>query len=105
VNYIKEIFIKVILLKIITIARTKKVILIVFIKIKLVFLIVYIGLNINIYNFTAYSNYSFKVSNIEINTIIINKLISIIIINKRRIELFKVINNYKRNNKIIRIII
>jgi uncharacterized membrane protein len=93
------------LLKIITIARTKKVILIAFIKMKLVFLVIYISLSISIYNFKAYNNYSFKFLSMKINIIIISKLINIIIISKRKIEPFKAINNYKRNNKVIRIII
>jgi uncharacterized membrane protein len=73
--------------------------------VKIVILIVYISLNINIYNFKAYNNYSFKFLNIKINIVIISKLISIIITNKKRIELFKATNNYRRNSKIIRIII
>jgi uncharacterized membrane protein len=73
--------------------------------VRLIFLIAYIGLNISIYNFKAYSNYSFKFLNIGISIITINKLISIIISSIRRIELFKITNNNKRNSKVIRIVI
>jgi hypothetical protein len=41
----------------------------------------------------------------EISIVTISKLISIIISGIRKIELFKVTNNSKRNNKVIRIII
>ena len=71
----------------------------------LVFLVAYIGLSISIYNFKAYSSYSFKFLNIEISIITISKLISIIISGIRRIELFKITNNNKRNSKVIRIVI
>jgi hypothetical protein len=71
----------------------------------LILLVAYIGLNINIYNFKAYSNYSFKFLNIEISIATINKLISIIILGIRRIELFKITNNSRRNSKIIGIVI
>jgi hypothetical protein len=71
----------------------------------LVLLVAYIGLSISIYNSKAYSGYSFKFLNIEINIVIINKLISIIISGIRRIELFKATNNSSRNSKIIGIVI
>jgi uncharacterized membrane protein len=94
-----------VLLEISAIARTKKVILVVFIKVGLVLLVAYIGLSISIYNFKAYSSYSFKFLNMGISIVIISKLISIIISGIRRIELFKVTNNSSRNNKVIRIVI
>ena len=72
---------------------------------ELILLIAYIDLNISIYNFKAYSNYSFKFLNIEISIVTISKLISIIISDIRRIELFKVTNNSRRNNKVIGIVI
>jgi uncharacterized membrane protein len=53
----------------------KKVILEIFIKIEYVFLVIYIGLNTSIYNFKAYSNYSFKFLNIEISIVIISIII------------------------------
>jgi uncharacterized membrane protein len=93
------------LLEISTIARTKKVILVVLIKVGLVFLVAYIGLSISTYNSKAYSNYSFKFLNMRISIITINKLISIIISSIRKIELFKVTNNNSRNSKVIRIVI
>jgi uncharacterized membrane protein len=71
----------------------------------LILLVAYIGLNISIYNFKAYSSYSFKFLNIEISIVIISKLISIIISDIRKIELFKVINNNRRNSKVIKIVI
>jgi uncharacterized membrane protein len=71
----------------------------------LVLLVAYIGLNINIYNFKAYSNYSFKFLNIEISIVTISKLISIIISDIRKMELFKVTNNSSRNSKVIGIVI
>jgi hypothetical protein len=71
----------------------------------LVLLIAYIGLSISIYNSKAYSSYSFKFLNIKISIITISKLISIIILDIRRIELFKVTNNSSRNSKVIRIVI
>jgi hypothetical protein len=43
--------------------------------------------------------------NIEINIVTISKLISIIISDIRKIELFKVINNSNRNSKVIEIVI
>jgi hypothetical protein len=43
--------------------------------------------------------------NIGTSIVTISKLISIIISDIRRIELFKVTNNNKRNNKTIRIVI
>jgi uncharacterized membrane protein len=73
--------------------------------VRLVFLVAYIGLNISIYNSKAYNSYSFKFLSIEINIVTISKLISIIISGIRKIELFKVINNSKRNSKVIRIVI
>jgi hypothetical protein len=73
--------------------------------VELVLLVAYISLSINIYNFKAYSSYSFKFLSIEINIVTINKLISIIISGIRRIELFKATNNSRRNSKVIRIVI
>jgi uncharacterized membrane protein len=93
------------LLEISAIARTKKVILVVLIKIGLILLVAYIGLSISIYKFKAYSNYSFEFLSIEISIITISKLISIIISSIRKIELFKVTNNSNRNSKVIKIII
>jgi uncharacterized membrane protein len=93
------------LLKIFTIARTKKVILVIFIKVRLILLVTYIGLSISIYNSKAYSNYSFEFLSIEISIVTINKLISIIISGIRKIELFKVTNNSSRNSKVIGIVI
>ena len=87
------------------IARTKKVILVILIKVELVLLVAYIGLSISTYNSKAHSNYSFKFLNIGISIITISKLISIIISGIRKIELFKVTNNSNRNSKVIRIII
>jgi uncharacterized membrane protein len=72
---------------------------------ELVLLVTYIGLNINIYNSKAYSSYSFKFLNIKINIVTISKLISIIISGIRKIELFKVTNNSRKNSKIIEIVI
>jgi hypothetical protein len=92
-------------LEIFIIAKTKKVILVVFIKVGLVFLVAYIGLSISIYNSKAYNSYSFKFLNIKINIVIISKLISIIILGIRKIELFKVTNNSSKNSKIIEIVI
>ena len=88
-------------LEISTIARTKKVILVVLIKVELVLLIAYIGLSISTYNFKAYSSYSFEFLSIGISIVTISKLISIIISGIRRIELFKVTNNSSRNSKVI----
>jgi hypothetical protein len=70
-----------------------------------VLLVAYIGLSISIYNSKAYSSYSFKFLSIEISIVTINKLISIIISNIRRIEFFKVTNNNSRNSKVIEIVI
>jgi hypothetical protein len=72
---------------------------------RLILLVAYIGLSISIYNSKAYSNYSFKFLSIRTNIITISKLISIIISGIRKIELFKVINNSNRNNKVIGIVI
>ena len=72
---------------------------------RLILLVTYIGLSINIYNSKAYNSYSFKFLSIEINIVTISKLISIIISDIRRIELFKVTNNSKKNSKVIRIVI
>jgi hypothetical protein len=96
---------RVILLETFTIARTKRVILVVFIKVELIFLVAYIGLSISTYNFKAYSSHSFKFLSIRISIITISKLISIIISGIRRIELFKVTNNSSRNSKVIGIVI
>jgi hypothetical protein len=93
------------LLEISAIARTKKVILVILIKIGLVLLVAYIGLSISTYNSKAHSGYSFKFLSIEISIITISKLISIIISGIRRIELFKVTNNSSRNSKVIEIVI
>ena len=71
----------------------------------LVLLIAYIGLSISIYNFKAYSSYSFKFLSIETSIVTISKLISIIISDIRRIELFKATNNSSRNSKVIGIVI
>jgi uncharacterized membrane protein len=71
----------------------------------LILLVAYISLNISIYNFKAYSSYSFKFLSIRISIITISKLISIIISSIRRIKHFKVTNNSKRNSKVIRIVI
>jgi uncharacterized membrane protein len=71
----------------------------------LILLIAYIGLNISIYNSKAYNSYSFKFLSIGISIVTISKLISIIISGIRRIKLFKVTNNSKRNSKVIRIVI
>jgi hypothetical protein len=71
----------------------------------LILLVAYIGLSISIYNFKVYSSYSFKFLSIEINIVIISKFISIIISGIRRIELFKVTNNSKKNSKVIEIVI
>ena len=71
----------------------------------LVLLIAYIGLSISIYNSKAYSSYSFKFLSIEISIVTISKLISIIISGIRRMELFKVTNNSRRNSKVIGIVI
>jgi uncharacterized membrane protein len=87
------------------IARTKRAILVALIKVELILLVAYIGLSISIYNSKAYSSYSFKFLNIRINIITISKLISIIISDIRKIELFKVTNNSNRNNKVIKIVI
>jgi uncharacterized membrane protein len=92
-------------LEISAIARTKKVILVVLIKVGLVFLVAYIGLSISIYNSKAYNSYSFEFLSMGISIITINKLINIIISGIRRIELFKVTNNNKKNNKVIEIVI
>jgi uncharacterized membrane protein len=73
--------------------------------VELVFLVVYIGLNTSIYNSKAYNSYSFEFLSIGISIVTINKLISIIIISKRRIELFKTTNNSRRNSKVIGIVI
>jgi uncharacterized membrane protein len=73
--------------------------------VELILLVAYIGLSISIYNSKAYSSYSFKFLNIEISIVIISKLISIIISDIRRIELFKVINNNRKNSKVIEIVI
>ena len=62
-------------------------------------------MNISIYDFKAYSNYSFEFLSIRISIITISKLISIIISGIRRIELFKVTNNSGRNSKAIGIVI
>jgi hypothetical protein len=70
-----------------------------------ILLVAYIGLSISIYNFKAYSSYSFKFLSIEISIVIISKFISIIISGIRKIELFKVTNNSNRNSKVIRIVI
>ena len=72
---------------------------------ELIFLVAYIGLSISIYNFKAYSSYSFKFLNIRTSIITVSKLISIIISDIRKIELFKATNNSSRNNKVIRIVI
>ena len=96
---------RVMLLEIFAITRTKKVILVILIKVGLIFLVAYIGLSISTYDFKAYSSHSFKFLSIGISIIIISKLISIIILGIRRIELFKVTNNSKRNSKVIRIVI
>jgi hypothetical protein len=93
------------LLEISAIARTKKVILVILIKIGLVLLVAYIGLSISIYNSKAHSSYSFEFLSIEISIVTISKLISIIISGIRRIELFKVTNNSSRNSKVIGIVI
>ena len=101
----KRTSIRVILPETSTIARTKRVILVILIKIELILLVVYIGLNISIYNFKAYSSYSFEFLNIGTSIVTISKLISIIISGIRRIELFKVTNNSNRNSKVIKIVI
>jgi hypothetical protein len=93
------------LLEIFTIARTKRVILVVLIKVGLVLLVARVGLSISMYDSKAYSNYSFKFLSIRISIVTISKLISIIISGIRRIELFKVTNNSERNSKVIRIVI
>jgi hypothetical protein len=93
------------LLEIFTIARTKKVILVVLIKVRLILLVTHIGLSISTYNSKAHSNYSFEFLSIRISIITISKLISIIISGIRKIELFKVTNNSSRNSKVIRIVI
>ena len=101
----KRIFMRVVFLEISAIARTKRAILVVLIKVGLVLLIAYIGLSISIYDSKAYSGYSFKFLSIGISIVTISKLISIIISGIRRIELFKITNNSRRNSKVIRIII
>jgi uncharacterized membrane protein len=73
--------------------------------VKLILLIAHIGLSISIYNFKAYSNYSFKFLSMRISIVTISKLISIIISGIRRIELFKITNNSRRNSKVIGIVI
>jgi hypothetical protein len=93
------------LLEISTIAKTKRVILVVLIKVELVFLVAHAGLSISIYDSKAYSSYSFKFLSMEISIVIISKLISIIISGIRRMELFKATNNNSRNSKVIRIVI
>jgi hypothetical protein len=93
------------LLEISAIARTKKAILVALIKVGLIFLVAYIGLSISTYDFKAHSNYSFKFLSIGISIITISKLISIIILGIRRIELFKITNNSSRNSKVIGIVI
>ena len=93
------------LLEISAITRIKKAILVVLIKIGLILLVAYIGLSISIYNSKAYSSYSFEFLNIGISIITISKLISIIISGIRKIELFKVTNNSRRNSKVIGIVI
>src|ERR1700693_4319626 len=96
---------RVVLLETSAIARTERVILVVFIKVGLIFLVARVGLSISTYDSKAHSNYSFKFLSMEISIVTISKLISIIISGIRRIELFKVINNSGRNSKVIRIAI
>ena len=87
------------------IARTKRAILVALIKVGLVLLVARIGLSISTYDFKAHNSYSFKFLSIEISIVIISKLISIIISGIRKIELFKVTNNSRRNSKVIGIVI
>jgi uncharacterized membrane protein len=96
---------RVIFLEIFTIVRTKKVILVILIKVGLIFLVTYIGLSISTYNSKAHSGYSFEFLNMRISIITISKLISIIISGIRKIELFKITNNSSRNSKVIEIVI
>ena len=71
----------------------------------LILLVACIGLSISTYNSKAYSNYSFEFLSIRISIVTISKLISIIISDIRKIELFKVTNNSSRNSKVIGIVI
>ena len=93
------------LLEIFTIARTKKVILVVLIKVRLILLVARIGLSISIYDSKAYSSYSFKFLNIEISRLLLVSLLVLLLQVNKKIELFKVTNNYRRNNKVIRIVV
>jgi hypothetical protein len=95
---------RVISLEISTITKTKRIILIVLIKVRLIILVVHISLIISAYSSKAYSSYSFEFLSIEISIFIIYKLIRVIITSTKRIELFKVTNNNKRNSKVIRIV-
>jgi hypothetical protein len=87
------------------IARTKRAILVVLIKVGLLLLIAYIGLSISTYDSKAYSSHSFKFLSMGISIVTISKLISIIISGIRRMELFKATNNSGRNSKVIEIVI
>ena len=71
------------LLEIFTIARTKKVILVVLIKVRLILLVARIGLSISIYDSKAYSSYSFKFLNIEISRLL---LVSLLVLLSRVLE-------------------
>jgi hypothetical protein len=68
----------------------------------LVILVVYIGLIISIYGSEAYSSYRFEFLSIGISVFTIRKLIRVIIMSTRKIELFKATNNSRRNSKAIR---
>ena len=96
---------RVVLLETSAIARTERVILVVFIKVGLIFLVARVGLSISTYDSKAHSNYSFKFLSMEISIVTISKLISIIISGIRRIKLFKATNNSNRNSKVIKIVI
>jgi hypothetical protein len=93
------------LLEISAIARTKRAILVVLIKVGLVLLVARIGLSISTYNSKAHSSHSFEFLSMRTSIVTISKLISIIISGIRRIELFKVTNNNSRNSKAIGIAI
>jgi len=70
---------RIIFLEIFIIVRTKRIILVIFLKVGLIILVIHIRLITSIFNSKAHNNYSFKFLSIRISIIAIYKLINIII--------------------------
>ena len=87
------------------VARTERAILVALIKVGLVLLAARAGLSISTYNSKAHSGHSFEFLSIGTSIVAVSKLISIIISGIRKIELFKITNNNRKNSKVIKIVI